>query len=362
MFGSDILDVAIGLVLVFLLVSLVLTAVQEVIEAWLRSRAGDLNRALFELLQGDGALLEALHSHPLMFALNRAGRDTGVAVKALPKPTWWPFTTAQRAARGARALLPSYIPREVFAVSLIDLLSTGKMVTGKGAEALGEETKQAHDRLVQSMEALQRVVGNDVARVRAEVEGWYDGAMDRASGWFKRRTQKILFFLGLAAAVVLNLNAVVIGNYLATNKAAREYAAIYAQKLADAGGTPQKAQVSDLYGGLQDTVGLPVGWSPASVAKLSHGYPAVRFGLFDGSWQWGLTRDATLALLAVAIGYLITAFAAMLGAPFWFDVLNRIMVIRSTVKPKEKSPDEPSQDGGSDKSRDAGGKDKGEGE
>lgn len=354
MFGSDILDVAIGLVLVFLLVSLVLSGVQEAIEAWLRSRAGDLNRALFELLQSDGTLLQALHDHPLMFALNRAGLDSDTAVKALPKPTWWPFSKAQRAAREARALLPSYIPREVFAVSLIDLLSTGKMVAGEGAEAPGEATKKAHERLVVSMEALRRVVGDDIARVRAEVEGWYDGAMDRASGWFKRRTQKILFFLGLAAAVALNLNAVVLGNYLATNKAAREYAAVYAKKLADAGGTPQKAQIGDLYGGLQDTVGLPVGWSPASVAKLSHGYPAVRLGLFDGTWQWGLTRDAALALLAVTIGYLITAFAAMLGAPFWFDVLNRIMVIRSTVKPKEKSPDEPSADGGVDKNKASG--------
>ena len=38
--------------------------------------------------------------------------------------------------------------------------------------------------------------------------------------------------------------------------------------------------------------------------------------------------------------------AIMLGAPFWFDVLNKIMIIRSTVKPHEKSPEEPSQDGG----------------
>ena len=34
----------------------------------------------------------------------------------------------------------------------------------------------------------------------------------------------------------------------------------------------------------------------------------------------------------------------MLGAPFWFDVMNRFMVVRSTVKPKEKSPDEASVD------------------
>ena len=40
----------------------------------------------------------------------------------------------------------------------------------------------------------------------------------------------------------------------------------------------------------------------------------------------------------------MTAFAATLGAPFWFDVLNKVMVIRSTVKPHEKSPEEASED------------------
>jgi hypothetical protein len=44
------------------------------------------------------------------------------------------------------------------------------------------------------------------------------------------------------------------------------------------------------------------------------------------------------------LGWLITAIAATLGAPFWFDVLNKIMVIRSTVKPHEKSPEEASED------------------
>ena len=46
----------------------------------------------------------------------------------------------------------------------------------------------------------------------------------------------------------------------------------------------------------------------------------------------------------------MTALAVMLGAPFWFDLLNKFMVIRSTVKPREKSPDEPSQDGGDQRS------------
>ena len=44
------------------------------------------------------------------------------------------------------------------------------------------------------------------------------------------------------------------------------------------------------------------------------------------------------------IGWLITALAVSLGAPFWFDVLNKIIVIRSTVKPAEKSGPEASKD------------------
>jgi hypothetical protein len=32
---------------------------------------------------------------------------------------------------------------------------------------------------------------------------------------------------------------------------------------------------------------------------------------------------------------LLTAFAATLGAPFWFDVLSKFMVVRSTSKPSE---------------------------
>ncbi len=44
------------------------------------------------------------------------------------------------------------------------------------------------------------------------------------------------------------------------------------------------------------------------------------------------------------LGWLITALAATMGAPVWFDLLNKVMVIRSTVKPREKSPEEGSED------------------
>lgn len=328
MFGSEVLDVALGLVLVFLLMSLVLTAVQEVIESWLRSRAGDLNRAVHELLQADDALVKRFYNHPLVFALHRA---TIIPPAVMPPDEAEPAATPYAApSRADRATLPSYIPRETFAAALIDLIETGQA---------------RNSRLVESYDTLNRLSGGDLARVRAEVEGWYDGAMDRASGWFKRRTQKILFWLGLASAVLLNVNAVTVARHLATDEQARAFAAEYAEGITKSG-QPTTEQIGAFQTQLQDKVGLPIGWSPSSRAKLREGYPAVGNGLRDGNMSWRATRDATLAFIGVTVGYLITAFAAMLGAPFWFDVLNRIMVIRSTVKPKEKSPDEPSEDGG----------------
>ena len=83
-----------------------------------------------------------------------------------------------------------------------------------------------------------------------------------------------------------------------------------------------------------DAMHLPIGWSAflddhPSTAKSD------RFtikGLSLGVWA------------LKAFGWLLTAFAVTLGAPFWFDVLNRVMVIRSTVKPHEKSPEEASED------------------
>ena len=41
--------------------------------------------------------------------------------------------------------------------------------------------------------------------------------------------------------------------------------------------------------------------------------------------------------LETLTGWLITTLALSLGAPFWFDTLNKFMVVRSTVKPKRRA-------------------------
>ena len=74
-------------------------------------------------------------------------------------------------------------------------------------------------------------------------------------------------------------------------------------------------------------LGLPLGWHSETDPRLS--------------WN---DRKLTEHVQDHIFGWLLTALAISLGAPFWFDLLNKFIVVRSTVKPKEKSPEEKSKD------------------
>lgn len=85
-----------------------------------------------------------------------------------------------------------------------------------------------------------------------------------------------------------------------------------------------------------DRLGLPIGWSSGAIAALT-----LPVHMAEGTID---LLSGFLGGLEILTGYLLTALAVTLGAPFWFDMLNRMMVIRATVKPREKSPEEGSED------------------
>src|SRR5215203_4363177 len=101
MFGLETLDVAIGMIFVFLMLSLVCTAVNEIIEAYLNKRADFLEKGIIELLSHPGTnnagMVRKVYDHPLVSGLFR-GKYTKDG-----------------------NFLPSYIPAENFATALIDL-------------------------------------------------------------------------------------------------------------------------------------------------------------------------------------------------------------------------------------------------
>lgn len=291
MLGSNILETVIGIILVFLIMSLICSALREIIESALKQRALDLEHGIRELLQddeGDG-LAHELYSHPLVFGLY-TGRYTPHQKSNVKR--WF----------GRGGHLPSYIPPDHFARAIIDLDQQGKIESP-------------------AMRGVLRSLSQDVADIaqkRANIEAWFNSSMERVGGWYRRRTQVVLLSLGVIAAAGFNVNPIRIAQTLYRDSDLRAAVTATAEKFAaapnpntrtDSAMAAYSKNVQELHR-LADA-GMPMGWSDR-----------------PEGWGW----------LVALLGWLITAVAVTLGAPFWFDLLNKFMALRSTVKPREKPP------------------------
>jgi hypothetical protein len=372
MFNTSVLDVAFGMVFIYLLLSLLCSATNELIELLMKKRATDLERGIRELLNpnspsGASDVVQKIYNHPLVNGLYHGTYERSGIGNVL------------RYIKGTK--LPSYIPARNFALALMDVAMPGT-VAGAQSGAAGatsaaasaaasaatanatdganqltalraELEKLGNPQLQKALTTLIDAAAGDVARARANIEDWYNSSMDRVSGWYKRRSHIVVLLLGFGVAVAVNADSVLIVRRLASDRALRESlvnsANVYTQEtVRDAGATATASTTPPLpFSTLCTSVcndetpqcklkrtqceiaglGLPLGWSSPSDMRLN--------------WQ---AQSLGAHVQDHIFGWLLTALAISLGAPFWFDVLNKFIVVRSTVKPKEKSREEKSKD------------------
>jgi hypothetical protein len=348
-----ILDVAIGTIFVFLLFSLVVTALNEIILSALDLRAAFLKEGLQELLgagePGAKIGIAELLNHGLISALSRG--KYGANPK---KPT-----------QG----VPSYIPGKSFVLAILSLVDGDQLATDLAAlktklDAL-PNTKLKH-----SLLALYADANGDAQRFKANIENWFNESMDRVGGWYKRKAQTCLFWLALGLAVVCNVDSLRIIRTLSTDPKLREsmvaQATSYAAEHKPPGGTPAKIEtasdaasapspggtsekptpserIDNFKNAIADlgATGIPMGWTESGGERLLDCLPRLGTIFSLDFWTKQLWTEKTPASgglwLAALAGWVVTALAASLGAPFWFDTLNRIIDIRANGRaPEEK--------------------------
>jgi hypothetical protein len=373
MFGSEILEVAIGVTFIILLVSLAASIIRELIEAGLKTRAIQLERGIRQLLDDPEGTVVAkeLFEHPLLFGLFAGTYDPRKLKPFLLRNTVQTVTpqdgqTVTEPAKRMpfRSNLPSYIPARNFAVALLDIVG-GRGAHGGGVPSLTSIQANAlalpDGRLRRALLSALGEAGNDFDRARASLEAWFDGTMDRVSGWYKRETQLILLGLGLLIAIVMNVDSLGIIHELAKNNSVRQglisrVDAAYPNMKPGLNNLTE-AELQKQLSGLSDIIG----WSRVT-ARVDREVAKQEQTLRDNAkLDTTLDSDAkkkawveerlpshgalwTWFILISIPGWILTALAVSLGAPFWFDLLNKLMVIRSTVKPYEKSPAEGSED------------------
>jgi len=177
----------------------------------------------------------------------------------------------------------------------------------------------------------------DLDRVRENIEAWYNSAMDRIAGWYRRSTHWVIFLIAIAITVGLNINTLTVADYLYSHASVRN--AISAAEEHALASSDQTTVYQTAQQELMD-LHLPIGWShSAATPQITTSTAAPHFSLAGFNLLEEVRSFVALVITAPwrdffqpLIGWAITAFAATLGAPFWFDVLNRVMTARSTIK------------------------------
>ena len=277
MFGSTVLEVAVGLTFCYAAVALIVSTLQEALASLLRLRARTLLEGVKTMLNDPNynALARALYSHALVNP-----HDDGTA-----------------ADERALKFKPSYIEPKLFAIAMLDTIQSlpGNWTQlGRDIDAIGDEQVR------RALQSIYQQANSDLARLQAGIAGWFDSAMERVSGAYKRRSLMVSLALSLLLAILFNIDSIHLFRTL------WQQPALAAQL---------SAEMFD-QGAVNALTTLPIGWQ---------GFPA--------------KVDSAFAMQVA--GWLLTASTALFGAPFWFDLLQRTVQIRGTgEKPEQRSKEE----------------------
>jgi hypothetical protein len=292
--------VAIGLAVMFLMLSLVGTAVNEIIATLINLRPRYLSSALKAILDDED--------------LKKAFYKTGIVAGV-------------NAALGKH---PAYISSRNFSLALVSSLDPAKpLPTLDDLTASVQKLPQSNirDVLLTQISAAN----GDLDKLRTGLAMWFDSAMDRVGGLYKRNLQFISVVVGIALSILFNADSLSVSRALWQDPALRASMVAEAQrKIDDARKNPPPAQTQPA----SDATATP---DPAaeqlkiaeSLANVRAAYDNANAALeplpigwhgteFASFWEW-LTRP---------MGWLVTGLAVSLGAPFWFDLLSKFMNLR----------------------------------
>jgi hypothetical protein len=299
MFGSQVLEVVIGLVLIYLSLSIGCSGIKEVIAGAFSMRAKTLEKAIRNMLKnGANDYASKLLGHPLILGTAPEGEK------------------------------PAYISARMFAAALLDVVAPADAAQPRTMQSLRAGVAQIPEaKLRSTLLNILDSAGGDVEAVRLKIEQWYDDTMARVSGWYKRAAQKIIFAVGLVLCFAVNADTLMIVRELWSDQALRSAVVAQAVKKVQstnpAESTSQEASLQQVAGEVREANTPPIGWS--------------RDAKDVRAWPHGFGAEALKIL-----GILLTSFAIVMGAPFWFDMLNKFINLRSSGNPPPVRAVEPS--------------------
>lgn len=339
MLNLGILDLIIGLFFIYFILSVICTSLVEIFAQWKNLRANSLNdwiKDTFNTPEG-GDLGNKIINHGLVDGLTKKGR------------------------------IASFIPSGIFSSSLFDIIYQKYASSKKGLDNNSSfDSSSLRQAILESNgfipEDLKRYMlqaideckdtDDEITCLKKKIESWYENAMDRLTGTYKKRVRYITIVVATIVTVTINADTIAITKFLKDNPQQAKMLSIAAEKVASDSTLYRQAKVSldsiqrkfnrtsdsaasslketlamvaatkrqsdSLYNSLA-SVGLPIGWGTLQISTCTK----------NAKTFWGKIGCYANTILSKLVGWLATIAALILGAPFWFDIINKVVNIRS---------------------------------
>lgn len=287
------LQVVIGLVFVLLLLSLLATTIMELLASFFALRGRNLESALKNLLSSSDKAEELFKD----FKSNSLYRQL-----------------SQKAGKTRRS--PSYLSAESFQSILFDVILKGEKID----QIVDKIETLPDDDLKNVLKQLLNDAEYELQEFKGKIHGWYDNIMDRASGWYKRMVQKIVVLVGIMIAVVFNADTIAIFERLESDPESLQQVVNLAENYLAKNDAEQVITATPTFDQRLDEVRSLINDEiEQAKSPLGLGWEGISFTTFSPT-EWGIK----------ILGWIVTALAISLGAPFWFDLLRKLVNIRSS--------------------------------
>jgi hypothetical protein len=342
------IDIGIALILMYLLLSLIVTVINEVIATAADLRSSNLKDSLTDLID-DPVLRSAFYDHGLISGINNATDD---AKSLVFRFIAWSYRCITRSKTPSDVSHVSYLSGQIFARAVLDSVdATKSLPTFNDIKSAVEHLPDTNIR--DALLAQMATANADLQMLHENVAAWFDNAMDRVSGAYKRLLKQISLFVGLVVVLIVNADTLKITRTLWSDASLRAGLVQAASSLLVAGEQPGANNPSAPSSQTPPTTGTttpppPSGTSKVDLdAKLKEAIQKVsdaeqQLRPLPLGWSWSsVPKEFSWALLfiffAKAVGWGLTTIAISLGAPFWFDLLSLFMRIRGTGEKPQKT-------------------------
>ncbi|MCB0527936.1 MAG: hypothetical protein KDC65_05635 [Saprospiraceae bacterium] len=293
-----ILSTIIGIVFVMLLFSMLASTIMELLAGYLSLRGQQLVKAIKGMV-GHEASIDFI-DHPFFQQLSAGSRE-------------------RTRVGGKKRALPSYISAGTFSSILMDIM---KIDSEADVQAKIDGLPDGASKKLAQF--LYKQSNGQLVDLKGKVEHWYSEVMDRSSGAYKRTAQRWLIGIGLAVAVVFNVDVINIYHNLSINATLSNTIADAATNFVNTQPAPtamnlENPDISEA----QQKIGQLVNENIAALeSPLGLGWDNVDWNQVDVKW-W----------LYKIIGWITTALGISLGATFWFEALKKLVSLRASGPP-----------------------------